>query len=80
MRSLLIAGSAAVVLALGVSGAYANGVLFSPYEILEPQSSAQPQPEVATEGRGAYIGDDAAQVAAPRKHIRRHVKPVQQPE
>jgi hypothetical protein len=77
MRNFIIIGTSAIVLALGASGAYANGPLYSPYEILAPQ----PAPDTGiTEGRGAYTDGDPAQAATPH-HRTHHVKqPVQNSE
>lgn len=58
MRTILIAGSTAIILALGASSVYANGPDASPYEVLVPQPAAQPEaaPTPAPEGRAAYTG------------------------
>jgi hypothetical protein len=53
MRTIILASSTAIILALGVSSVYANGPLFSPYEILVPHSDAAPAPE----GRAAYTSE-----------------------
>ena len=56
MRTIIIAGSTAIILALGASSVYANGPLFSPYEILAPKyPEAAPTP--TPEGRAAYTSE-----------------------
>ena len=72
MRALILAGSTAVILTLGASSGYANGPLFSPYEILAPVQ-AEPIPIPAAEGRATYTGDQNGAVA-PQRHnnARRH--------
>jgi hypothetical protein len=77
MRTFIIAGSAALALALGASGAYANGPLYSPYEILEPQ--AAPDAGV-TEGRGAYTDSDSPQAVTPHHPVHHAKQPVRHPE
>jgi hypothetical protein len=76
MRNFIIVGTSAIVLALGASGAYANGPLYSPYEILAPQ----PTPDTSvTEGRGAYTDADSAQATI--HHRTHHAKqPVRHPD
>jgi hypothetical protein len=56
MRNILIFGTTAAVLAFGATSAYANGPLFSPYEILAPQA-AQQQPPPPPAARASYVGD-----------------------
>lgn len=61
MRTTLLLGTTAVVLALASANAYAMGggnvsPQASPYAILEPQTLA---PSTMTEGRAAYTGGGA---------------------
>ncbi|WP_158815558.1 hypothetical protein [Methylocapsa sp. S129] len=58
MRTIILAGSTALILALGVSSVYANGPLYSPYEILAPKyPDATPAPAPMPEGRAAYTNE-----------------------
>ena len=57
MRSILAAGTTAVVLTFGAASAYANGPNWSPYEILAPQAT---QLEAPPETRASYAGDNQA--------------------
>ena len=56
MRNILVFATAAVALALGVAGAFANGVDSSPYEVLAPQTAAPAA--VPTESRAAFTSPD----------------------
>jgi hypothetical protein len=77
MRTFIIVGSSALLLALGASGAYANGPLYSPYEILAPQ----PAPDAGvTEGRGAYTDSDSSQAAAIHHRTHHAKQPVRHPD
>jgi hypothetical protein len=58
MHNVVVFGAAAAALALGASSAYANGPLFSPYEILAPQPQQEPVVTPASEGRASYVGGD----------------------
>ena len=69
MRTLILAGSTAVILTLGASSVYANGPLSSPYEMLYP---SQTDPVPAPEGRASYISDQNGAVAPQRHNARRH--------
>ena len=55
MRNILVFGATAIALTLGVVSANANGVDYSPYEVLVPQTAA-PAP-VPTETRAAFTTD-----------------------
>jgi hypothetical protein len=56
IRSVIVLGATAAALALGVSGAYANGPLFSPYEMLAPQPQQQLELTPSSEERASYVG------------------------
>lgn len=58
MRNILLSGATAVVLALGASSAFANGPLYSPYEILAPQPTDQQPAAAPEEGRASYTNDN----------------------
>jgi hypothetical protein len=77
MRSFIVVGSSAILLALGASGTYANGPLYSPYEVLAPQ----PAPDAGvTEGRGAYTDGEPAEAATPHRHGHAAKQHVRHPE
>ena len=69
MRTLILAGSTAVILTLGASSVYANGPLASPYEILYP---SQVDPAPAPEGRASYTDEQNGAVAPQHHNARRH--------
>ncbi|WP_158817097.1 hypothetical protein [Methylocapsa sp. S129] len=58
MRNILVFGAAVVALTFGASSVYANGPLFSPYEVLTFHPAEQAQPAEIPEGRAAYTGGE----------------------
>jgi hypothetical protein len=56
IRNVVVLGATAAALVLGASSAYANGPLFSPYEMLAPQSQQPPEATPASEERASYVG------------------------
>jgi hypothetical protein len=67
MRKIILFSDAAAVLGFGASGAYANGPLSSPYEIIAPQPAQAP--DTASEGRASFVtGDQNCSPARVRIH------------
>jgi hypothetical protein len=58
IRNVALFAATAVALGFGASMAYANGPLYSPYEILAPQPQQEAVVAPASEGRASYVGGD----------------------